>query len=58
MYYAPLLYKMIPGIFIVSNNKNYKGYETIFIYIKNYLLLYVKNDKKKLNIFPSLLIMK
>ena len=46
MYYDPLLYKMIPGIFIVSNNKNYKGYETIFIYIKNYLLLYVKNDKK------------
>ena len=45
MYYDPLLYKMIPGIFIVSNNKNY-------------LLLYVKNDKKKLNIFPSLLIMK
>ena len=49
---------MIPGIFIVSNNKNYKGYETIFIYIKNYLLLYVKNGKKNLNGFPSLLIMK
>ena len=48
MYFDNLINKMIPGIYIVSNNKNYKGYLTIFIYIKTYILSMVKNDKKKI----------
>ena len=58
MYYNPLLYKMIPGIFIVSNSKNYNGYENIFIFIKKYILSNIRNDIKKLNGFLSLQIIK
>ena len=37
MFYDSLLFCMIPGIFIVSNNKKFEGYNLIFLYIKNYI---------------------
>ena len=37
MYYDILIEKMIPGIFIVINNKTFEGYIDCFTYIKNYI---------------------
>ena len=37
MYYDILIEKMIPGIFIVINNKTFEGYVDCFTYIKNYI---------------------
>ena len=44
MYYDPLLFHMIPGIFMVSNKKKYESYNLIFLYIKNYILKLIKNQ--------------
>ena len=48
MYYEPILEKMIPGIFVPLNNKKIIGYTQIFIYIKDYIILLINNDIKKL----------
>ena len=37
MYYDYIIKKMIPGIFIVINNKTTEGYIDTFSYIKNYI---------------------
>ncbi len=47
---------MIPGIFIICNNKKYEGYNIIFLDIKNYILSIIKNDNKKLLKLLSLIL--
>ena len=37
MYYDNITEKMIPGIFIITNNKTEEGYLDSFIYIMNYI---------------------
>ena len=44
MFYDNILKKMLPGIFIITNNKIYEGYLLIFSYIKRYLLTYINNE--------------
>ena len=41
---------MIPGIFIVINNKSLEGYNQCFKYIRDYIYIYsyVKNDFNKI----------
>ena len=39
-----ICFKMIPGIFIVINNKTLEGYNQSFKYIRDYIYNYVKND--------------
>jgi len=48
MFYDPLLYKMIPWVFAILNNKKFEGYLLIFDYIKNNILYLVKNDISKI----------
>ena len=49
MYYDNISDKMIPGIFIIINNKTYEGYVDCFIYIKNYIYK-LNNNEEKINI--------
>ena len=39
---------MIPGIFIILNNKTEEGYRDCFLYIKYYIDALIKNDETKL----------
>ena len=48
MFYDPICFKMIPGIFIAINNKTLEGYQEIFRYIRNYIFNYIQNDLKKI----------
>ena len=48
MYYDNITDKMIPGIFIIINNKTYEGYVDCFNYIKNYIYR-LNNSEEKLN---------
>ena len=45
MYYDILIEKMIPGIFIVINNKTFEGYVDCFTYIKNYIIKLNHNNQ-------------
>ena len=47
MFYYPICFKMIPGIFIAINNKILEWYIVIFNYIKEYFYNYVDEDLKK-----------
>ena len=47
MFYDPIIFKMIPGIFISINNKTLQGYQVAFSYIRDYIYKYIKNDQKK-----------
>ena len=55
MYYDIIIEKMIPGIFIVSNNKTQEGYLDCFYYIKNYIdfITNFKEDKIKFETFTT-----
>ena len=48
MFYDPICFKMIPGIFIAINNKTLEGYNQSFKYIRDYIYNYVKNDLSKI----------
>ena len=48
MFYDPICFKMIPGIFIAINNKTLEGYNQCFKYIRDYIYNYVKNDLNKI----------
>ena len=48
MYYDNITDKMIPGIFIIINNKAYEGYVDCFNFIKNYIYR-LNNNEEKLN---------
>ena len=48
MFYDPICFKMIPGIFIAINNKTLEGYTECFKYIKEYIYNYIKNDYDKI----------
>ena len=48
MYYDILIEKMIPGIFIVINNKTFEGYVDCFTYIKNYIIK-LNNNNQNIN---------
>ena len=48
MYYDIITSKMIPGIFIITNNKTEEGYRDSFLYIKYYINKLIKNEKKNL----------
>ena len=48
MFYDPICFKMIPGIFIAIKNKNLEGYNECFKYIRDYIYKYVKDDLKKI----------
>ena len=37
MYYDIIIDKMIPGIYIIINNKTYEGYYDSFLFIKNFI---------------------
>ena len=49
MYYDNIINKMIPSIFIVTNNKICEGYILIFDFIKRYITSYIKNELIHLN---------
>lgn len=54
MYYDILIEKMIPGIFIVINNKTFEGYIDCFTYIKNYITkLNNNNQNSNMKTFTS-----
>ena len=55
MYYDIIIEKMIPGIFIVSNNKTHEGYLDSFFYIKNYIdfITNFNEDKIKFKTFTT-----
>ena len=54
MYYDILIEKMIPGIFIVINNKTFEGYIDCFTYIKNYInKLNNNNQNSNMKTFTS-----
>ena len=55
MFYDPILFKMIPGIFIATNNKSFEGYKAIFRFIRDYIYKYVQNvlTKIKWKIFTT-----
>ena len=48
MFYDPLLFKIIPGIFIGFNNKTFQGYTLIFRFIRDYIYKYCQNDLSKI----------
>lgn len=48
MYYDIIVEKMIPGIFIVQNNKTTEGYLDSFIYLKNYIDKIINTDPDKI----------
>ena len=48
MFYDPLLFKMIPGIFIGINNKTLQGYTLILRFIRDYIYKYCQNDLSKI----------
>ena len=48
MFYDPLLFKMIPGIFIGINNKTLQGYTLVFRFIRDYIYKYCQNDLSKI----------
>ena len=48
MFYDPIIFKMIPGIFIAVNNKTKPGYIKIFSFIRDYIYKYVANDLNKI----------
>lgn len=50
MYYAPIILKMIPGIFGIINNKTYFGYKTLFEDLSVKLGNLTKNLKTDLKI--------
>ena len=39
MFYDPILFKMIPGIFIGINNKTLQDYTLIFRFIRDYIYI-------------------
>ena len=47
MYYDEILDKMIPGVFIVINNKTQVGYVDVFKYLKYYIENLLKNRTEK-----------
>ena len=49
MYYDNIINKMIPSIFIVTNNKICEGYLLIFDFIKRYITSYIKNELIHIN---------
>ena len=49
MYYDNILKKMLPSVFIVTNNKIYEGYLLIFDFIKRYITSYIKNELIQIN---------
>ena len=48
MYYDIIIEKMIPGIFIVQNNKTTEEYLDSFLYLKNYIDNIINYDKNKI----------
>jgi len=50
MYMDVIVLKMIPGIFIISNNKTYEGYKLIFNDLLNKINIFTKINKSKLKI--------
>ena len=48
MFYDPLCFKMIPGIFIAINNKTLEGYSESFKFIRDYIYNYINNDYNKI----------
>lgn len=48
MYYDVIIEKMLPGIFIIINNKTEEGYQASFTYIKEYIKKLLNNNLKKL----------
>ena len=48
MFYDPILFKIVPGIFIAINNKTLEGYNQCFKYIRDYIYNYVKNALNKI----------
>ena len=55
MFYDPIIFKMIPGIFIAVNNKTKPGYIKIFSFIRDYIYKYFANDLKIGNILQQTL---
>ena len=55
MFYDPLCFKMIPGIFIEINNKTLEGYSESFKFIRDYIYNYINNvyNKIKWQIFTD-----
>ena len=49
LYYDLIIYKFIPGIYILINNKTEAGYESVFKKIKNDFDNYRKIKNIKLN---------
>ena len=47
MYYDVIIEKMIPGIFIIINNKTLEGYKDSFTYIKEYIIKSNNQSRKK-----------
>ena len=50
MYFYVIIEKMIPGIFILMNNKTEEGYIDCFKYIKEYIYRLNKNIKTAIKI--------
>ena len=48
MFYYPLYFKMIPGIFITINNKILEIYSESFKFIIDYIYNYINNDYYKI----------
>ena len=55
MYYDIIIEKMIPGIFIVQNNKTTEGYLDSFLYLKKYIdnIINYDTNKIKFKIFTT-----
>ena len=47
MFYDIIIERMIPGIFILFNNKTTEGYIDCFTYIKNYISCINNHNKDK-----------
>ena len=53
MYYDIIIEKMIPGVFIIINNKTEEGYLDCFLYLKYYIDKLVIINKKELVHFTT-----
>ena len=48
MYYDPVYYKMIPGVFILLNNKTISGNTEAFNFLKQHILQTITNNLNKI----------
>ena len=49
MHYDLIIYKFIPSVFILINNKSYNGYKNVFSDILDYIKIYKKEVNTNLN---------